>query len=104
SFHDKPNIQNDMEKERLPLDPQTQAVLDYMAASGRPPIHKSTVADARMAMLAMAMWGRGETEPVGNIEEREILGTEGKIPVRIYMPEGKGLFPVLVYFHGGGWV
>lgn len=27
-----------------------------------------------------------------------------KLPVRIYTPLGKGPFPVLVYFHGGGWV
>ncbi|WLR47356.1 alpha/beta hydrolase [Halobacillus litoralis] len=27
-----------------------------------------------------------------------------EVPVRIYTPEGEGPFPVLVYFHGGGWV
>ncbi|MGW9019253.1 alpha/beta hydrolase, partial [Priestia megaterium] len=27
-----------------------------------------------------------------------------ELPVRIYTPLGKGPFPVLVYFHGGGWV
>ncbi|KKI90406.1 esterase [Bacillus sp. SA1-12] len=26
------------------------------------------------------------------------------IPIRIYTPKGSGPFPVLVYFHGGGWV
>ncbi|MCM3718144.1 alpha/beta hydrolase [Fictibacillus phosphorivorans] len=26
------------------------------------------------------------------------------LPVRIYTPSGEGPFPVLVYFHGGGWV
>jgi acetyl esterase len=26
------------------------------------------------------------------------------LPVRIYTPNGSGLFPVLVWFHGGGWV
>ena len=25
------------------------------------------------------------------------------IPVRIYMPEGEGPFPVMVFYHGGGW-
>ncbi|WP_336866851.1 alpha/beta hydrolase [Peribacillus frigoritolerans] len=27
-----------------------------------------------------------------------------EVPVRIYTPFGEGPFPVLVYFHGGGWV
>jgi acetyl esterase len=43
---------------------------------------------------------------VGNVEDRTIPGPAGEIPVRIYHPLGAadtGL-PVLVYFHGGGFV
>ena len=29
---------------------------------------------------------------------------EGEIPVRIYIPEGEGPFPMIAYFHGGGFV
>ena len=29
---------------------------------------------------------------------------EHNIPVRIYIPKGEGLFPVISYFHGGGFV
>ncbi len=87
----------------MPLDPQTQAVLDYLEASGMPPMNTQTVADARGVMLAMGAM-RGELEPVGNVEDREVPGPEGQISVRIYTPEGKGPFPVLVFFHGGGWV
>src|SRR5262249_19144340 len=46
----------------------------------------------------------GERRAVGSVEDREIAGPAGKIPIRIYTPEGKGPFPVLVFFHGGGWV
>jgi len=28
----------------------------------------------------------------------------GGLPARVYVPEGQGPFPVLLYFHGGGWV
>jgi len=33
-----------------------------------------------------------------------VPGPRGEIPVRVYTPEGRAPFPVLVYFHGGGWV
>lgn len=33
-----------------------------------------------------------------------IPGPAGGIPGRIYKPAGEGPFPVIVYFHGGGWV
>jgi acetyl esterase len=42
--------------------------------------------------------------PVHRIEDRDIPGTAGPIPIRIYTPAAEGPFPVLVYFHGGGWV
>ncbi len=35
---------------------------------------------------------------------RTIKGPGGSIPVRIYSPKGTGPFPVVVYYHGGGWV
>nr|MBA2682608.1 alpha/beta hydrolase [Ktedonobacteraceae bacterium] len=41
---------------------------------------------------------------VQRVGDRRILGPGGTIPVRIYTPEGDGPFPLLVYFHGGGWV
>src|SRR5262249_60300615 len=31
-------------------------------------------------------------------------GAAGDMPARIYTPHGTGPFPLLVYFHGGGWV
>jgi len=41
---------------------------------------------------------------VSYVENRKIPGPAGNIPVRIYTPEGEGPFPVIVYFHGGGFV
>ena len=40
--------------------------------------------------------------PVGEVVNLTI--PEHNIPVRIYIPEGQGLFPVISYFHGGGFV
>jgi acetyl esterase len=42
--------------------------------------------------------------PVAKIEDRSIPGRQGTIPVRIYRPAGSAGRPVVVFFHGGGWV
>lgn len=36
--------------------------------------------------------------------DRMIPGADGELRVRIYTPDGAGVYPVVVYFHGGGWV
>jgi acetyl esterase len=88
----------------MPLDAQTQAVVDSIAASGAPPMHELPIAQARQAQLKRVAAMGGEPEPVAHIENREIPGSRGTIPVRVYSPKGKGPFPLLVFFHGGGWV
>ncbi|MDB5473305.1 MAG: hypothetical protein JWP99_608 [Devosia sp.] len=89
-----------------------RAVLEKLMDLGAKPIHtlsveqvrtQPTPADAAMAVLEE----RGEsTEPeeVASTEDIMIPGPAGDIPARVYTPEGEGPFPVIVYYHGGGWV
>lgn len=86
----------------MPLHPQVKVVLDLMTKAG-PPMHHLTPEKAREQVLAMRA-NKGEVEAVGQVEDRTIKGPAGAIPVRIYTPNGRGPFPLLVYFHGGGWV
>ena len=87
----------------MPLDPQAQAFLEQLAASGAPPLHELSVAEARQVIVTL--FGTTDNpEPVGAVEDRTIAGAAGEMPARIYTPPGRGPFPVLVYFHGGGWV
>ena len=46
----------------------------------------------------------GPVEPVAHLDDRGIPGPAGEIRIRIYRPDSDGGLPVLVYFHGGGWV
>ena len=85
------------------LDPQTQALLLQMAQDDAPPIETLTPIQARELMVALRELS-GDAQPVANVYEQTIPGTEGEIPVRIYTPHSSEPFPVLVYFHGGGWV
>ncbi|MBA3068165.1 MAG: alpha/beta hydrolase [Hyphomonas sp.] len=41
---------------------------------------------------------------VGEIREAVIPGPAGNLKVRHYIPAGKGPFPVIVHFHGGGFI
>lgn len=86
----------------MPLHPQVKKVLEQMTAAG-PPLHHLSPTEARQAILAMRAT-KGEPEAVGKIEDRLIPGPGGQQAIRIYTPNGRGPFPVLVYFHGGGWV
>jgi acetyl esterase len=87
----------------MPLDSQAQAFLEQLAAAGAPPLHELSVAEARQVIVTL-FGTQGDPEPVGAVEERTIPGAGGEMPARIYSPYGTGPFPVLVYFHGGGWV
>ena len=86
----------------MPLHPQVKVVLDLMEKAG-PPMHHLSPQQAREQILAMRAT-KGEPEQVGKVEDRIIKGPGGDIAVRIYTPNGRGPFPLLVYFHGGGWV
>jgi acetyl esterase len=41
--------------------------------------------------------------PLSEVDE-QITGPDGQLPVRILTPAGTGPKPIVVYFHGGGWV
>jgi len=87
----------------MPLDREVEAFLKQLAEAGGPALNELSPAEARQTALQMAALG-GEAEPVASVVDRTIPGPAGEIPVRIYTPEGEGPFPVLLYFHGGGWV
>ena len=91
---------------------EMQAVLDELAALGGKPIDQLTPKEARqqpspadaVKQLLKKSGKSIEPEAVTKVENKSIAGPGGDIPIRIYTPEGRGPFPVIVYIHGGGWV
>src|SRR5216117_328869 len=86
----------------MPLDPEAKMLLEQMTTVVRP-FDELSVEEARAAIVTLSA-AAGESEAVARVENRAVPGPRGEIPVRIYTPEGRAPFPVLVYFHGGGWV
>lgn len=101
----------------MPTDkatPQMQAVLQQHAALQPKPIISLSPAEARRQpspadAVIQLMQTKGNLAPdklpaVGKVEMKAIPGPAGVIPARVYTPPGDGPFPVIVYYHGGGWV
>lgn len=87
----------------MPLDPQIQTLLQQLSQMGLPPLLTLSPRQAREQAAKL----RGKPlrpQAVARVENRTIPNSTGDIPVRIYIPEGLPPMPVLVYFHGGGWV
>lgn len=84
------------------LHPQAAALVAAAAASTRPNAHLLPVADARRHFDAECA-AAGPGEPVHTSSDLLVDVPGGAIPVRVYRPAA-GRLPVVVYFHGGGWV
>ncbi len=89
------------------LHPQARALINLMQERGVPPMHTLSPSDARRFYLERRSFTQPEAPAVARVEDLQAAGPHGAIPLRLYRPleESSSLaLPVLVYFHGGGWV
>ena len=86
----------------MPLDHQSQKLLDATKASGLPPFNWLPYQEARKR-IDKAFIIHDTPVEVRKVEDIEIPCPRGGIVARIYTPAGEGPFPVVVFFHGGGW-
>ena len=90
----------------MPLDPQAKALLDFLGITTLPGLETLTpeAARDRFRGFTEARKQMGADEYVHSVRDVRIPGLGGEIPIRIYTPAVSELAPVLIYFHGGGWV
>jgi acetyl esterase len=89
------------------LHPDVRALLDLIAQSGLPPLHTLSAADARAFALARRGFSQPAPPDVAEVRDLAARGPAGSVPLRLYRPigtTGATVLPVLVYYHGGGWV
>jgi acetyl esterase len=89
------------------LHPQARALLNLIEEKGLPPTHTLTPAEARHWYRERRIVTQPQPPEVALVRELTATGPLGDIPLRMYRPLGSTagqLLPVLVYYHGGGWV
>ncbi|MBE7940371.1 MULTISPECIES: alpha/beta hydrolase [Ramlibacter] len=89
------------------LHPQARALLRMMEDKGVPPTHTLSVDEARRFYRERRAVTQPAPPAVGESRDLRMPGPAGEIPLRLYRPAGSAagaLLPVLVYYHGGGWV
>lgn len=81
----------------MPLHVQTAAVLEAMRQIGAPPLHELTPEQGRATYLAMRTMSKVQLHEIRDIDA-------GGVKCRMYRSTAETSGPLLVYYHGGGWV
>jgi acetyl esterase len=91
----------------MPIDTQITALLEQMGSMESVDYREVTPEGLRQVMKMLAA-ADGPPEAVTSVEDAVAAGPAGPIPLRVYRPAGThaGAFPLpmLVWYHGGGWV
>jgi acetyl esterase len=85
----------------MPVDPQIQALLDK--GTGVPATHTLPVAEARRLYEARVVL-MAPAAAIGTVRDQDIDGPGGRMPLRIYTPHSEGPHPLVVFYHGSGFV
>jgi acetyl esterase len=102
-------------KSMFRTDADMQKVLNKFASFDAKAVEKTTptearlqptIADAVMAVLADQKRDASPEALVPGVSsvDRTVPGAAGNMQARVFTPAGSGPFPVILYFHGGGWV
>ena len=81
----------------MPLHPQSQFIINFIDSLGDKPFEEDTPQNARDIRNA-----RTTPSALPIFETKDI--DAGGVPARLYKPNNNTNLPLLVYYHGGGWV
>lgn len=90
------------------LHPQARVLLDLIVKRGVPPTHTLDPREARALYRDRRTFTQPDPPAVAQLQDLQANGPHGAIALRLYRPitprDASAPLPVLVYFHGGGWV
>ncbi len=89
----------------MTLDPQARKFLDRLAAANLPPLNQQPVEYAR-SQMSLSTGFLGRPPRAGRVRDLKIPGPGGELAIRAITPldAPAGPLPIVVYYHGGGWV
>ena len=88
----------------MPLTAESQVVLKVLSEAGVKALDEMPPAEGRAYFNAAFATKPEDQEACARVEELTIPVAGGTIPARLYAPAASGPLPVMVHFHGGGWV
>lgn len=89
------------------LHPHARALLALIEERGLPPTHTLSPEEARKTYRERRFVTQPDVPEVSEVRDLHADGPAGAVPMRLYRPLGASadaVLPVLVYYHGGGWV
>ena len=92
----------------MKLEWKMKLLVKLMKLAGNKPFHQSTPkairAQEKLGQRFFPSLIFGKVVPLPHVEDMEINGRSTKIPIRVYRPTLDEKRPLLLFFHGGGWV
>ncbi|WP_407176984.1 flavin-containing monooxygenase [Bradyrhizobium sp. STM 3562] len=85
------------------LQPDVRLVLNMLADMKLPPL-ESFGSQGLRDFVAQFNAARPAGRPVGEVVDGTLPSADGALRYRLYRPATPGPHPIVVYFHGGGWV
>src|SRR5690242_341414 len=86
----------------MALDPAFRAMLDMPELKIGPP--PPGVTPAMMREASRQMMPPGDPPPIHSVRETSVRGAAGDLRVRLYHPSAEKPLPLVMFFHGGGFV
>jgi len=87
----------------MPVADELVPVLDAMAAARDATGAAPDITTIRQGFETTAAAWAATSAELARIDDLEVPGPSGSIPIRVYVPNGDAPLPVVVFFHGGGF-
>ncbi|MGA9275947.1 flavin-containing monooxygenase [Ilumatobacter sp.] len=88
----------------IQLQPDVGIMIEFMEELALPPMDSMSPVEARAFSEAMAAESPAGPD-VGQVLDGTLPGADGNdLDFRLYRPAEQGPHPIVIYFHGGGWV
>ena len=85
----------------MPLVPELQAMLDQTPPA---PAERPSMEQMRALAVANSAQLPKRSTSISGTREIVVPGPASELPARVYTPTGTGPFPLIAFFHGGGFV